>query len=128
MIIMKILYKYKIRPDPDSIRKQKEMLLHNKNKMAYIFTNSLTEEELNKKKIESNLKVDNKLAEKDKEEDVNYKIKIEMNDSRNNDFDKEDNRDDSIENTDQTEENSFYDEGDLINLINNYYKPTDEKK
>lgn len=125
---MKILYKYKIRPDPDSIRKQKEMLLHNKNKMAYIFTNSLTEEELNKKKIESNLKVDNKLAEKDKEEDVNYKIKIEMNDSRNNDFDKEDNRDDSIENTDQTEENSFYDEGDLINLINNYYKPTDEKK
>lgn len=90
--------------------------------MAYIFTDSLTQQEVKdneNKLLENNNRLNKKITEKDNESETNKdKFKSDLNSSK--EFDKKD----ELDLTDRTENDSFYNEGELIDIINNFYKPS----
>ena len=106
-----------IREDPESIRKQKYEKVLNNNKIAYIFTDSMTEDEVKGNKF--------KIDYQEPENRITEEYHSEQEDKT-----KEGNKEKTLDisydgksNSDKTEENSFYDSKELDMFINSMYTP-----
>lgn len=88
--------------------------------MAYIFTDSLTLQEVKENENKYNgIRLNKKITEKDNESE-GFKDKVKSDLNLSNNLDKKD----ELDLTDKTENDSFYNEGELIDIINNFYKPS----